>query len=164
MKLRGKEKDCGKTNESHKNDAAIKRTEKILKRYRNRRTEIQERVIPRTKTKNITRQQLLYHGLNKKCNAALRIIKMDTAAKLSSERQNDAAAVQTAEIPEKYRRNPELRKIKKGAADIKNYRMQRVETINTAECQITERGTRYRKTKKNFRNLTKMAKLSKYAK
>jgi hypothetical protein len=44
---------------------------------------------------------------------------MDTAAKLSSERQNDAAAVQTAETPENYRRSPELRKIKESAADIK---------------------------------------------
>jgi hypothetical protein len=45
------------------------------------------------------RQQLFYRGLNKKCNAALRIIKKktETAAKLNSERQNDAAAVQTAE-------------------------------------------------------------------
>ncbi len=43
---------------------------------------------------------------------------MDTTAKLSSERQNDAAAAQTAEIPENYRRNPELRKIKESAADI----------------------------------------------
>jgi hypothetical protein len=44
---------------------------------------------------------------------------MDTAAKLSRERQNDAEAVQTAEIPENYRKNPELRKIKENTADIK---------------------------------------------
>ena len=89
---------------------------------------------------------------------------MGTAAKLNSENQNNAATLQIAEISEKYRRSPELRKIKKGAADIKNYRMQRVETKNTAECQITERGTRYRKMKKIFRNRTKIAIMSKYAK
>jgi hypothetical protein len=44
---------------------------------------------------------------------------MDTAAKLSRERENDAAVVQTAEIPENYRKNPELRKIKENTADIK---------------------------------------------
>jgi hypothetical protein len=37
-----------------------------------------------------------------------------TAAKLNSENQNNAATLQIAEIPEKYRRSPELRKIKKG--------------------------------------------------
>ncbi len=87
--------------------------------------------------------------------------KGDTAAKLDSERQNDAAAVQTAEMPEKYRRNPELQK---DAADIKIYRIQRIEAINTAERQTTERGARYRKIKKNFRNRTKITVMSKYAK
>jgi hypothetical protein len=44
---------------------------------------------------------------------------MDTAAKLSRERENDAATLQTAEIPENDRRNPELRKTKENTADIK---------------------------------------------
>ena len=34
-------------------------------------------------------------------------------------RQHDAAAVQTAEIPENYRKVPEFRKIKENIADIK---------------------------------------------
>ncbi len=34
--------------------------------------------------------------------------------------KNDAAAVQTAEIPGNYRKDPELRKIKENTADIKN--------------------------------------------
>jgi len=34
-------------------------------------------------------------------------------------RQHDAAAVQTAEIPENYRKVPEFRKIKENTADIK---------------------------------------------
>jgi hypothetical protein len=33
--------------------------------------------------------------------------------------KNDAAEVQTAEVPENYRKNPESRKIKENAADIK---------------------------------------------
>ncbi len=44
---------------------------------------------------------------------------MDTAAKLSRERENDAATLQTEEIPENDRRNPELRKTKENTADIK---------------------------------------------
>ena len=37
----------------------------------------------------------------------------------NNERQHDAAAVQTAEIPENYRKAPRLRKIKENTADIK---------------------------------------------
>ena len=37
----------------------------------------------------------------------------------NNERQHDAAAVQTAEIPENYRKVPKLRKIKENTADIK---------------------------------------------
>ena len=39
--------------------------------------------------------------------------------------------------------------------------MQRVETINTAECQITERGTRYRKKEENFPEPDKNSKVVK---
>jgi hypothetical protein len=39
--------------------------------------------------------------------------------KKNNERQHDAAAVQTAEIPENYRKVPEFRKIKENIADIK---------------------------------------------
>jgi hypothetical protein len=44
---------------------------------------------------------------------------MDTATKISRERENDTAAVQTAGIPENYRKNPESRKIKENTAEIK---------------------------------------------
>jgi hypothetical protein len=37
-----------------------------------------------------------------------------TAAKLNSKNQNNAATLQITEIPDKYRRSPELQKIKKG--------------------------------------------------
>ena len=37
----------------------------------------------------------------------------------NNERQHDAAAVQTAETPENYRKVPEFRKIKENIADIK---------------------------------------------
>ena len=37
----------------------------------------------------------------------------------NNEWQHDAAAVQTAEIPENYRKVPEFRKIKENIADIK---------------------------------------------
>ena len=39
--------------------------------------------------------------------------------KKNNERQHDAAAVQTAEIPENYRKVPEFRKIKENIADIR---------------------------------------------
>jgi hypothetical protein len=69
---------------------------------------------------------------------------MDIAAKINSECQNNAATRQTAEIPEKYRGNPELRKLEERCRGHKKYRIQRVEAINTAECQNkTNNGTRH---------------------
>ena len=46
--------------------------------------------------------------------------------------KNDAAKVQTAEVPESLPQNPESRKINENAADINIDGIQRVETINTA--------------------------------
>jgi hypothetical protein len=90
--------------------------------------------------------------------------KMDTAAKLSSERQNDAAAVQTAEIPENYCRSPELRKIKESAADIKY--------ISDSTCRSykhrggSNNGTRHMipQNEGKFPEPDKLAKSSKYTK
>jgi hypothetical protein len=89
---------------------------------------------------------------------------MDTAAKLSRERQNDAAAVQTAEIPGNYRKDPELWKIKENTADIKY--------ISYTTCRSykhrggSNNGTRHKipQNKGKFPELDKIAKLSKYAK
>ncbi len=54
---------------------------------------------------------------------------MGTAAKLNSENQNNEATVQIAEIPEKYRRNPEWRKPDERCHGDRKYRRQRVEDM-----------------------------------
>jgi hypothetical protein len=44
---------------------------------------------------------------------------MNTATKNIYKRQHEAAAVQTTEIPENYRKVPEFRKIQENIADIR---------------------------------------------
>ena len=108
---------------------------------------------------------ILPRDKQEKRNAALRITKVDTAAKLKTMSDNTT------------RQQCQKRKYRKTTAKFRNcgkskkiprtsniYSIQRMEAIDTAEGPTTERGTWYRKTKGNFRNQTKREKFSEYAK
>ncbi len=87
---------------------------------------------------------------------------MGTAAKLNSENQNNAATLQLAEIPEKYRRSPELRKIKrKGAADIK--KLSDATGRNYKHRGVSNNGTRHT-IPQNEENLPEPGKIAEFPK